>query len=165
MDQQGPRSTGELAEEGQTPCQLSPLQVPIAVPWTPTSDMLCLQRRDPESGEVARILDYHADADSFAPGGEVTVGWQADGGQMMLLEIYDSALVGEAKGGAATSVPALRFYDDLPLSGTRTVAMPEELENDARIVFWVASRRAAGSPVVMYKRLAFAVLDLPRQHG
>ena len=165
MDQPGPGSPGEEAQAGQAPCQLSPLQVPIAIPWTPTSDMLCLQRRDPDSGEEAQILDYHADADSFTPGQEVTVSWQADGGQMMLLEIYDSALVAEAKEGGATSVPVVRFYDALPLSGTYSVAMPEELEAGARIVFWVASRGAAGSPVVMYKRLAFAVLDLPCQHG
>jgi hypothetical protein len=45
-----PVSPGEEALEGQAPCQLSPLQVPIDIPWRPTADMLCLQRRDPESG-------------------------------------------------------------------------------------------------------------------
>jgi hypothetical protein len=125
--------------------------------------MLCLQRRDPESGEVARILDYYADADSFSPGEEVTVSWQAEGGQMMLLEIYDSSLVTAAKEGGAASVPFLSLFENLPLTGEHAVAMPEDLVGDVRIVLWVASRGPAGSPVVMYKRLAFAVLDLPQR--
>jgi hypothetical protein len=163
VEQPGPGSPGEEALVGEAPCQLSPLQVPIAVPWTPTADMLCLQRRDPESGEVARILDYYADDDSFSPGEEVTVGWQADGGQMMLLEIYDSSQVRAAKEGRAASVPLLSLFENLPLTGEHTVAMPEDLVGDVRLVFWVASRGPVGSPVVMHKRLAFAVLDLPQR--
>ena len=62
----------------------------------------------------------------------------------------------------ATTIPAVGLYENLSLTGAHTVVMPSDLVGGARIVFWVAGRGPAGSPVVMYKRLAFAVLDLPR---
>jgi hypothetical protein len=125
--------------------------------------MLCLERPDPETGQTARMLDYRADARSVTPGDRVTVHWEAEGGEMVLLEVYDTASVQRAQESYATTVPPVRFYEKLPLAGTLTVVMPEDLAGGARIVFWVAGRGPIGSPVVMYKRLAFAVLDLPRQ--
>lgn len=125
--------------------------------------MLCLERPDPETGQTARMFDYRADASSVTPGDRVTFHWEAEGGEMVLLEVYDTASVQQAQESTATEVPAVRLYETLPLVGTLTVVMPEDLAGGARIVFWVAGRGPIGSPVVMYKRLAFAVLDLPRQ--
>jgi hypothetical protein len=82
---------------------------------------------------------------------------------MVLLEIYDMASVQQAQEGNATSVPVVGLYDNLPLVGSQTILMPGDLVGGARIVLWVADRGPTASPVVMYKRLAFAVLDLPRQ--
>jgi hypothetical protein len=112
---------------------------------------------------MARMLGYHADASSVAPGDKVTFRWDADGGEMVLLEIYDTVSVQRAQESNATSAPVLNLYENLPLTGTQTVLVPEDLVGGARIVFWVAGRGPAGSPVAMYKRLAFAVIDLPRQ--
>lgn len=151
------------ASDSPSPCDLSPLQVPLVIPWTPTPELLCLERHDPESGQMARMLGYHADVSSVAPGDRVTFRWDADGGEMVLLEIYDTVSVQRALESNATSVPIVRLYDSLPLTGTHTVLMPDDLAGGARIVFWVADRGPAGSAVVMYKRLAFGVIDLPRQ--
>ena len=126
--------------------------------------MLCLERPDPETGQMARILHYRADASSVTPGDRVTVHWEVEGGEMVLLEVYDTASVQQAQESTATEVPAVRLYETLPLAGTLTVVLPEDLADGARIVFWVAGRGPTGSPVAMYKRLAFAVLDLPRRH-
>ena len=82
---------------------------------------------------------------------------------MVLLEVYDMASVQHAQESNATSIPIVGLYDSLPLTGSHTVVMPEDLAGGARIVLWVADRGPVGSPVVMYKRLAFAVIDLPRQ--
>ncbi len=112
---------------------------------------------------MARMLDYRADAGSVAPGDRVTVHWNADGGEMVLLEVYDTASVQQAQELKATAVPAVRLYENLPLNGSQTVVLPEDLAGGARFVFWVAGRGPIGSPVVMYKHLAFAVLDLARQ--
>jgi Tol biopolymer transport system component len=144
-------------------CALSPLQVPLVIPWAPTPEMLCLERHDPESGRIARMLGYHADVSSVAPGNSVTLRWDAEGGEMVLLEVYDMASVQHAQESNATSIPIVGLYDSLPLTGSHTVVMPEDLAGGARILFWVAARGPVGSPVVMYKRLAFAVIDLARQ--
>jgi hypothetical protein len=146
-----------------SPCELSPLQVPLAIPWNPTPAMLCLEWGNPENGQLARLLDYHTDASSVAPGDRVTLDWDAEGGEMVLLEVYDMASVQHARESYATSVPVVELYDNLPLTGDHTVLMPEDLADGARIVLWVADRGPTGSPVAMYKRLAFAVIDLPRQ--
>jgi Tol biopolymer transport system component len=151
------------APASPVPCELSPLQVPMAIPWMPTPTMLCLEWDNPEDGQMARLLDYHTDASSVAPGDRVTLRWDADGGEMVLLEVYDMASVQHAQESYATSVPVVGLYDNLPLTGDHTVLMPEDLADGARIVLWVADRGPTGSPVAMYKRLAFAVIDLPRQ--
>ena len=151
------------ASTGPSPCELSPLQVPLAIPWNPTPAMLCLEWGNPENGQLARLLDYHTDASSVAPGDRVTFRWDAEGGEMVLLEIYDMASIQHAQESNATTVPVVRLYENLPVAGSHTVLMPEDLADGARIVLWVADRGPTGSPVAMYKRLAFAVIDLPRQ--
>jgi hypothetical protein len=162
---QAPKANSDWVHASTTPspCDLSPLQVPLAIPWTPTLDMLCLERLDPESGQTARLLDYRADAGSVAPGDRVTFHWDAAGGAIVLLEIYDMTTVQHAQESNAPSVPVVRLYDNLPLTGAHTIHVPEDLAGGARIVLWVADRGPTGSPVAMYKRLAFAVIDLPRQ--
>lgn len=162
---QAPKANSDRvhASTAPSPCELSPLQVPLTIPWTPTLEMLCLERHDPESGQMARILGYHADVSSVAPGDRVTFRWDADGGEMVLLEIYDMASIQHAQESNATTVPVVRLYENLPLAGSHTVLMPEDLAGGARVVFWVAGRGPAGSPVTMYKRLAYGVIDLPRQ--
>ena len=144
------------------PCDLSPLQVPLDIPWAPVPDMLCLERPDPESGLVARILSYGADPGSVAPGEKVTIRWDAEGGEMVLLEVYDSASIQNSQKVGATSVPLAVLQENLPLTGTQSVLIPEDMAGDARIILWVVDRGPAGSAVAMYKRLAFAIVDLPR---
>jgi hypothetical protein len=109
------------------------------------------------------MLGYHADVSSVAPGNSVTLRWDAEGGEMVLLEIYDMASVQHAQESNATTVPIVRLYENLPVAGSHTVLVPEDLAGGARVVFWVAGRGPAGSPVTMYKRLAYAVIDLPCQ--
>ena len=146
-----------------SPCDLSPLHVPLVTPWKPTPEMLCLEHHDPESGEVARMLGYHADVSSVAPGDRVTLSWEADGGEMVLLEIYDAASLQQTRESNASSAPVAGLCENMSLTGTHTVLMPDDLAGGARIVLWVADRGPTGSPVAIYKRLAFAVIDLPRQ--
>ncbi len=159
------RSERVRAPDSPSPCELSPLQVPLAIPWRPVPEMLCLERQDPESGQLARMLGYRADISSVSPGDGVTFHWEASGGKMVLLEIYDTATIQQARESNATSVPVAGLHENLPLSGSQTVQMPEDLVGGARAVLWVADRGPTGSSVAMYKRLAFAVIDLPRQDG
>ena len=112
---------------------------------------------------MARRLGYHADISSVAPGKGVTFRWDADGGERVLLEIYDMASIQHAQESNATTIPIARLYENLPLAGAHTVLMPEDLAGGARVVFWVADRGPAGSPVTIYRRLAFAAKDLPHQ--
>lgn len=146
-------------------CRLSPLEVPLAVPWAPTLEMVCPVRHDPETGNLARILDYGTDDGACAPGDRITVHWEAEGGEMVLLELYDTASIGQAREGEATSVPTVGFYDHLPLAGQETLTLPQDLAGGVRIVLWVANGGPPASPVVMYEHLAFVVLDLPCQAG
>ena len=151
------------AESRLPPCDLSPLQVPIVIPWAPTRGMLCLEKRDPLTGDVARMLEYHASAGSFVPGDEVTFSWRARGGDVVLLEIYDSDAIEQARHTGAEWVPILALHDYLPTSGSCILALPKGIRGGARIVLWVASRGPAGSSVVRHRRLAYAVLDIPRR--
>ena len=146
-------------------CSVSPLQVPIVIPWAPSRGMLCLEKRDPQTGDVARILEYHASAGSFAPGEEVAFSWRVTGGDMVLLGIHDTAAIGEARASSTEWVPVLALHDYLPTAGSRILTLPNGIRGGARIVMWVASRGPGGSSVVRYRRLAYAVLDLPRKHG
>jgi hypothetical protein len=148
-----------------SPCALSPLQVPLVTPWFPAPDMLCLERHDPESGQVARMRSYETDANLVAPGDMVTLRWGAEGGKVVLLEVYDWASIRQAQESDAPTVPPAILLQDLPLTGTHTVQMPDDLTGGARIVIWVADYGPPGSPVTMFKRLAFAIMDLPMREG
>jgi len=81
------------APDSPSPCDLSPLQVPLVIPWTPTPEMLCLERNDPERGQMARMLGYHADV-SFSAAPSLS----ADGRWIVFRSFADNLAAGDENG-------------------------------------------------------------------
>jgi hypothetical protein len=90
---------------------------------------------------TARVVSFNANPDPVAPGRMMTLTWNVEGVEVVLLEVTGAE--GNIYVGA---------LQDLPLVGSTTMNIPFNITGDVRAVIWGANRIRSGSNT-MYERV------------
>jgi hypothetical protein len=88
------------------------------------------------------ILAFSATPDPVTAGGTVTLNWQAQGTDSVLIELYP----------AGSHIPT-QIIANLPLVGSTTVTVPTGFTSGARFVLWGVNRSQHPVPVTLWARI------------
>jgi hypothetical protein len=101
---------------------------------------------------TARILSFTVSPQQAAPGGAITVNWNVENAELVLLEAYTDG----------SAVP-FNLIQELPTAGSASLTVPSTVVSEVRVVIWGAYHRRGYSPVTMYERVVHSSLTIPLQ--
>lgn len=99
----------------------------------------------PVQDEIAQIQTFTANLEAVAPGEAVRLTWEAEGGELAIVEMRDASQLG----GRFGPPPVYRTFE-VPLSGSLDVTVPETFILGATFTLSVANRH----PDNLYTKLA-----------
>ncbi|MBZ0301032.1 MAG: hypothetical protein K8J31_14890 [Anaerolineae bacterium] len=88
------------------------------------------------------VLAFTASPDPADLGGPLTLNWQVQGTDRVLIEVYP----------AGSSRIPVQLIQDLPLVGSTTVTIPASFSSGAHVVLWGVDRSPRPVPVTMWAR-------------
>ncbi len=99
---------------------------------------------DPPPDLVPYVNSFSVTPNPVEAGGTITVSWSVSGTDTVLVEVYNS------------SGQLFRLFENLPLTGVASLAVPVTEPASLRVVVWGANWPDFYVPVAMYERLVSA---------
>ncbi|GAB4513573.1 MAG: hypothetical protein OHK0046_14420 [Anaerolineae bacterium] len=146
----------------EDPVPVNNCPAPLDVPIVGETGDGCNAAVDTETGERVFIRTFGASTDRAAPNDTLTLNWDVDGADTVLVEMYHLAEVRASE--ATTPATAYAVFTDLAAEGVLSVRIPEALTQGARFVLWGTRVDAeAVSPAPNTRRVAYAIVDVVPQ--
>lgn len=99
----------------------------------------------------ARVWNLSASPNPVTPGGKYVVSWQAEGAEMVIIEVYD-----------AVNNQQYGMFPDYPLVGSAEIPVPDFATSKLAIIVWAANKVYGTSAInyLTYNRLAHSSITL-----
>jgi hypothetical protein len=107
-------------------------------------------RLETPPGTPPAILGFNATPDPVVRGEHVTLSWRIQGTELALIEVYDKT----------DRQNVLQVIQDLPLIGTTTVRIPDDVIGGVRFVLWGVNRSRHRVLVTMWEHVVQSELSV-----